>query len=317
MSEPSVSVCVVTYNQEQYIRRCLESVVSQLPPGEIEVLVGDDGSSDATRAIIREFVECYPNVVIPVFNEVTLGPSENYRKLISRARGAFVAHIDGDDFWLPGKLRAQLAILRSNTMASAVLTNALVVGNDGSEMGFFTDARRDSIDLNYLVEKGNYLCHSSLLYRAEHRGCILAIKGNFIDYMILVRLAGVGRLLYLDRAYVGYRWNASASMRATMTALVNEGYWQALQQASICGVSTAAFQGGVARFVERVLLQCLLQRRMDTAWEWVCRIRNQSNLPVLNGVLLGVLRVPLGILRHLRRRLRSRRFKSFSVFYRR
>jgi glycosyltransferase involved in cell wall biosynthesis len=52
---PKVSVCVVSYNQEKYIRQCLQSIVDQATDFDFEVIVGDDFSTDGTRVIIEEF----------------------------------------------------------------------------------------------------------------------------------------------------------------------------------------------------------------------------------------------------------------------
>src|SRR5450759_3411095 len=60
---PKVSVCVVTYNQEKFIRQCLQSIVDQETDCDFEVIVGDDCSTDGTRDIVREFAERYPTMI--------------------------------------------------------------------------------------------------------------------------------------------------------------------------------------------------------------------------------------------------------------
>lgn len=112
MASPIVSICIPTYNHERYIARCLESVVAQLPPGEIEILVGDDGSTDRTREIVATYAKTWRDIVRPVFNKNNIGPSGNLSNLIAIANGQYIAHLDGDDYWLPGKLIEQLTLLK-------------------------------------------------------------------------------------------------------------------------------------------------------------------------------------------------------------
>lgn len=66
---PKLSVCVITYNQKEYIRQCLQSIVDQETDFDFEVIVGDDCSTDGTRAIVQEFARRYPKVVKPIFSE--------------------------------------------------------------------------------------------------------------------------------------------------------------------------------------------------------------------------------------------------------
>ena len=63
MGNKKVSVVIATYNQEKYIRKTLESIVSQKADFEFEAIVGDDCSTDGNAEIIREFAEKYPDLV--------------------------------------------------------------------------------------------------------------------------------------------------------------------------------------------------------------------------------------------------------------
>ena len=317
MTNPLVSICISTYNHERYIARCLESVVAQLPPGEIEILVGDDGSTDRTREIVATYARTWQNIVMPVFNEKNLGPSGNLSNLIALAKGRYIAHLDGDDYWLPGKLVEQLTILDRNPLMPAVLCNALVISDDGNPLGFFTDYQNKEIGLDDLVERGNFLCHGSLLYRATYKAQLLEVPTPYIDYMLLIRLAMVGKMGYLCAPFVAYRWNSSTSMRAAMRGLVHENFWQALKYAAAGGVCRAAQQAAVARFFEQVLVANLMHGKIDVAWSWAQRLHKESPVPVTLALLLGVLRVPLSLWRYLRKRHDSRRFMRASVFYRR
>lgn len=317
MTSRLVSVCISTYNHERYIARCLESVVAQLPLGEIEVLVGDDGSNDATREIVTSFANTWQGVVRPIFNEKNLGPSGNLSNLISLSRGRYIAHLDGDDYWLPGKLFEQLAVLDANPLMPAVMCNALVISDEGRPLGFFTDHNSAVVGLDDLVGRGNFLCHGSLVYRTEFKAKLLQVPVPYIDYMLLTQLATMGNMGYIREPYVAYRWNSSTSMRAAMRGLVHESFWQALKFAAANGVGKSAQRAAISRFFEQLLVANLMHGEIETAWSWAQRLRKESTTPATWALLVGALRTPLSMWRYLRKRHDSRRFMGASVFYRR
>lgn len=120
-----VSVCVVTYNQEKYIYQCLQSIVDQEVDFEIEVIVGDDCSTDRTPEIIANFANKYPLIIKNNRQCFNVGPFKNQIDICSKAQGDYIAHCDGDDYWLPGKLKAQILFLEKNKNVSGVFTNAM------------------------------------------------------------------------------------------------------------------------------------------------------------------------------------------------
>ena len=117
---PKVSVCVITYNQERYIRKCLQSLVEQQTNFDFEIIVGDDCSTDGTQAVVREFVERYPQLVRALVQECNTGGSRNNLEVHAAARGGYVAHVDGDDYALAGKLQAQADVLDRDPACNAV-----------------------------------------------------------------------------------------------------------------------------------------------------------------------------------------------------
>ncbi len=112
MGNKKVSVVVATYNQENYIRHTLESIVSQKVNFEYEVLVGDDCSPDKTGEIVKEFAEKYPDKIVPILREKNLGMGGNVLDLTMRTQGEYVAFIEGDDYWIDeNKLQKQVDFL--------------------------------------------------------------------------------------------------------------------------------------------------------------------------------------------------------------
>ena len=111
---PKLSVCVVTYNQEGYIRECLQSIINQTTNFEYEILVSDDCSSDQTKFIIEDFAKLYPSIVKPHYHKKNIGAFQNFTYVHSLASGEYIAHLDGDDLMLPGKLQTQYEFMAAN-----------------------------------------------------------------------------------------------------------------------------------------------------------------------------------------------------------
>ena len=85
MSDIKVSVCIITYNHENYIRQCLDSVFMQKTNFAFELLIYDDASADGTADIIREYEAKYPDIVKPIYQtenkyskEVKISSEKNY-----------------------------------------------------------------------------------------------------------------------------------------------------------------------------------------------------------------------------------------------
>ena len=157
-----ISVCIVTFNHAEYIQDCLASVLGQQVNADIEILVGDDCSTDNTREIISCFAHLYPTIITPIFHQTNIGGSHNYQYLIHQADGDYIAHLDGDDFWLPGKLAAQMAFLDRKSNCVAVYANAAVVNDAGELIAKFNGRVSEEITIDDLLRRGNFLNASSV-----------------------------------------------------------------------------------------------------------------------------------------------------------
>lgn len=120
---PRVSVIVIAYNQRQTVAQTLECIVAQERDFPIEVVVGDDGSTDGTREVCEEFAARYPYIRLmgKAPNKGILG---NYLDCLAGCRGDYVASCAGDDFWHDErKLRLQVDFLDANPDYGVVHTN--------------------------------------------------------------------------------------------------------------------------------------------------------------------------------------------------
>lgn len=228
MAQPLISVCIVTYNHQAYIADCLMGVLGQWGDFRLDIIVGDDASSDATTAIVQAIAEQYPGIIRLFTHPQNVGPSQNLHFTIAQAHGDFIAHLDGDDFWLPGKLQAQLAFLQTHLDCPACYTNAMAITHEKIAVGYFNPHLPERMDLAHLLQAGNFLNNSSMLYRATYRMPLLALADQLIDYRIHLSFAQHGTIGFLNTVLTAYRTNSTASQMTTMRSQVLKLYVGAL-----------------------------------------------------------------------------------------
>lgn len=130
---PIVSVLVLAYNHEPYIREALDSILSQEVDFSFEVLVGEDCSTDGTRAVVETFAAKDPGRVRLFPHEKNLDMHGNHAFLLERARGTYVAYCEGDDYWVGrDKLQRQVDLLRAHPKCGLVHGNYLNLNRIGN-----------------------------------------------------------------------------------------------------------------------------------------------------------------------------------------
>ena len=124
---PIVSVVIPIFNGAPFVAKAVESILAQ-GVSDVEIIVVDDGSTDGTQAVLAELAT---TAGIVWFQQDHGGPARSRNRGISEASGEFIALLDCDDVWLPGKLEAQLAIMRARPAVGVVHTDYEVVDEQG------------------------------------------------------------------------------------------------------------------------------------------------------------------------------------------
>ena len=134
MSVVRVSIAMTTYNGARYLAEQLDSFAAQtrLPD---ELVVGDDGSTDATTAILAEFAARAPFPVRVMANPAQLGPSRNFAETILRCQGDVILLSDQDDRWEPAKLQTMVDYLAAHPGCWLATHNAALMDGDGRPSG--------------------------------------------------------------------------------------------------------------------------------------------------------------------------------------
>jgi glycosyltransferase involved in cell wall biosynthesis len=120
-SVPSVSVVVPFHNPGTFLRDAIESVLTQTF-NSWELLLVDDGSTDGSSDIAREYVRLHPDRISYLGHSggQAMGASHARNVGLRHARGEFLASLDADDVWLPHKLEEQVALLSAHPVAGAI-----------------------------------------------------------------------------------------------------------------------------------------------------------------------------------------------------
>jgi teichuronic acid biosynthesis glycosyltransferase TuaG len=137
-AQPLVSVIIPALNAAAVVAETLESVRAQTFK-DFEVIIVDDGSTDATAAIARRYCETDPR--FSLIQQPNQGVSVARNAAIGRARGEWIAFLDADDVWLPEKLARQLELAAADPLANFLFTNFCLWDGKGDLSIWFRDDR--------------------------------------------------------------------------------------------------------------------------------------------------------------------------------
>lgn len=136
MKMPLISVCMITYNHEAYIRDAVDGVLMQKTSFPIELIIGEDCSTDNTRFVVEEYAKKYPEIIVAQYPETNRGMMKNFQRVLQSARGKYVALCEGDDYWTdPLKLQKQVNFLEENSDYGLIYTKARVFYQDQMKFG--------------------------------------------------------------------------------------------------------------------------------------------------------------------------------------
>ena len=214
-----VSVCCVTYNHENYIADAIESFLMQRTIFPYEILIHDDASTDRTPMIIREYEKRYPGLIKGVYqkeNQYSRGEKVSHF-LLERARGAYIAICEGDDYWSdPGKLQHQVEYMEAHPDCTLCVHGSAHVNKSGKTLKTKTRPARRSrrFHTEEIIEGGGGLFPTnSFLYPARFATGRpdYYYQSPVGDYPLAIYLATQGYVYYMDRLMSAYRVNVEGS----------------------------------------------------------------------------------------------------------
>lgn len=196
MEEIKLSVIIISYAQEKYIRDAIESVLSQKVNFKYELLLADDCSPDNTIKIMKEYEKKYPDIIKVLDRKKNLGATKNILDAASKSQGEYITVLEGDDYWCDNnKLQIQVDFLTKHPDYIGV--SHLQEGRDlnNNFLGLFPKwLKKDRIITFENFEKGKDFSCSTCLYKNIYH--INEYK-NEIDYLLsLHRIVGDLQLCY-------------------------------------------------------------------------------------------------------------------------
>jgi glycosyltransferase involved in cell wall biosynthesis len=163
-----VSVVIPSFNHARFLRECIDSVLAQ-QPAPLEVIVVDDGSSDGSLDILRGYGSRI--VLLQQHN----GRQARARNLaLARARGEWLAFLDSDDRWRPGRLALALAAFAAQPQAALVWADCACIDESGRALGEQRWSARSEHDFRRVLIAGNPICNATVTVR---RAALEAIGG--------------------------------------------------------------------------------------------------------------------------------------------
>lgn len=188
-----VSVLIPTHNRAHYLAEALDSVIAQAYD-PYEIILVDDGSTDSTREMAQRYSR------LKYFYQPHSGVSTARNVCIEKASGSFVAFLDSDDYWLPGKLQAQMRYMTEHPDCQIVFT---------AYRNFVTEDRINQIKRvqeEFLFEKQNrYLLPSALIRRElfdrQGRFSTSLTVGEDTEFVVRLKVGGIQLNHYLPESY--------------------------------------------------------------------------------------------------------------------
>lgn len=196
-------ICMATYNGETYLRDQLESLINQ-ENVDIEILVGDDGSTDKTLDVLREYADSGKIAGFHQFDRV--GINKNFLNLLKFCKDYdFVAFSDQDDIWESNKLYALSKLLGSEKPELAFCQRSIFVSGKRSYTPKILNESKIGFQ-NALVE--NVVPGNTMLLNRKAVEIILASNvstAKYYDSYIYLLISGLGEVKYLPASLLKYR----------------------------------------------------------------------------------------------------------------
>ena len=213
---PAISVLLPVYNAELYLREAIDSVLAQ-SFGDFELLVLDDGSTDRSLIILREYEARDRRV--RVLSRENRGLVASLNELLGEARGRYLARMDSDDVCMPQRFERQVMFLDSRPDHVAVGGWVMQMNAFGQPIGTIkSPTLHFEIDQAHL--KGHTsICHPAVLIRKDAISSIGGYREEFMhaeDLDLWLRLAEKGRLANLAEVVLRYRLHASSISQANV-----------------------------------------------------------------------------------------------------
>ena len=220
-NKPKISVMIVTYNQEDLIQETIDSVLEQ-GYENLEIVVADDASTDATPKIIKEYYDKYPDIIVPVLNEKNLGITGNSNAAFFACSGEFIALLGGDDLFLSNKLSKQIEVFTDEDVVLSYHPVDVFLHQTGESLFISNQSKNEQLnDVYEIISKGGIPGASSIMVRKsacpEH-GFDPDLK-VVSDWIFSIEVAYRGKVVEVSEVLGKYRKHGKGASERTFELL--------------------------------------------------------------------------------------------------
>ncbi len=202
----TLSVCMITYNHEQFISQALDSILMQKTDFPIEIVIGEDCSTDNTREICISYKEKYPDIIKLNLPEKNQGPQPNFLNTFSLCTGKYIALCEGDDYWTDeNKLQRQVDFLEQNTDFEMSSHHSVILGHN-KKMLYDPPLTKTTFTTTDLLVSDWGIMTASIVFRKngfEFPHWFVNIKNG--DYALQLLLSLKGKIGYIPEYMSVYR----------------------------------------------------------------------------------------------------------------
>lgn len=218
MSQITVSIFMLTYNQENYIAQAMDSILMQETNFNYRLVIGEDCSTDNTRKICEQYAEKNPEKVklLPALSK-NIGLINNYLRTIKACDGKYIAICDGDDYWIDkGKLQKQVDFLEQNSDFYIVATNLKRLYSNGEMQDFKNNNNKPYYNFEDLIFD-NLIASVTVLFNNIQKNDTLPNWINKFPYgdwpTYLWTIKNKGKIHFLDDITAVYRTDVGISAK--------------------------------------------------------------------------------------------------------
>ena len=224
-----VSVLCTTFNQQDYIEQCVDSLLAQKADFEYKVIIHDDCSTDATREILLGYAERYPEKVVLLLEQENCYSRGMDIDTICKPYlfGTYVAVCEGDDWWLDeSKLQRQYDYMQAHPEC-ALCVHAGALWHEPihafAGINAASETERDFGTEEILLGTGDLFVTNSMFYPSRLHGCPPAYLGwGFGDLPTCLYLSTCGTVHYMTQPMSVYRMAAKGSYNERQRFLTDE-----------------------------------------------------------------------------------------------
>lgn len=162
-----ISVVIPSYNRANTVGQTIDSILSQQVDADIEIIIGDDCSTDNAREVLLQYKEKYPDVIRLIFHEHNIGLGANWATCVKECRGKYICNCDNDDYWHnPHKLQLQLDYMESYPNSNILITNHRTHNRTTGEIKE-CKAEINHTDIQQSMWGGSHFCNATIMYRTD------------------------------------------------------------------------------------------------------------------------------------------------------